>query len=70
MNFSVGVNMYSENVTYFHQSISILPHPVARLGALLTSYWYLFLCNHRNVDANIAMVSDCAKRNLDRFVSS
>jgi len=37
MNFSVGVNMYSENVT---------------------SYWYLFLCSHRNVDANIVIVSD------------
>jgi len=35
MNFSVGVNIYSEKVT---------------------SYWYLFRCNQRNVDANIVIV--------------
>jgi len=34
MNFSVGVNMYSENVT---------------------SYWYLFRCSQRNVEANIVI---------------
>jgi len=35
INFSVGVNMYKENVT---------------------SYWYLFRCSHRNVEANMDIV--------------
>lgn len=39
MNFSVGVNMYSENVT---------------------SYWYLFRCSQRNVEANIFTHTRCS----------
>jgi hypothetical protein len=49
MNFSVGVNMYSENVTCNRQASKW------KLAKGLTSYWYLFRCSQRNVEANIVI---------------
>jgi len=41
----------------FRPSICV-PWSPRRGSQSLTSYWYLFLCSHRNVDANIVIVSD------------
>lgn len=67
INFSVGVNMYKEKVTYVCQHV-----PNCSRRGVCTSYWYLFLCSHRNVDANMVMISGWSggwdlSRGLDCF---
>jgi hypothetical protein len=67
MNFSVGVNMYSENVTCTRQ------RPEWKLAEGQTSYWYLFRCSQRKVEANIVMTNSGVpwgcKRVQSRFYS-
>lgn len=67
INFSVGVIIYKEKVTYAGQQTYLN----AQMNQMCTSYWYLFLCNQRNVEARTGISktwSNTGFRNLKKVL--